>query len=80
MLSVFNRKAAESGVIAWDCRNNEEVMLCPYGLLWAGDNPMQAKECCQTGLSCNYFCGTCKVGGTKQYKSSEEGFEQIFEV
>lgn len=74
------RKAADTGIIAWDCRNEEEVVLCPYGLFWAGDNPMQAEECSQAGLACNYFCRTCKVGGTKQYKASDEGFQNIFKV
>ncbi|KAH9949290.1 hypothetical protein B0H21DRAFT_889914 [Amylocystis lapponica] len=71
-------KAADAGVVAWDCRNNEEVMLCPYGLFWAGDNPMQAEECSHAGLGCNYFCRTCKVGGTKEYKASNDGFQKIF--
>ncbi|OAX30721.1 hypothetical protein K503DRAFT_704902, partial [Rhizopogon vinicolor AM-OR11-026] len=34
--------AAEHGVIAWDCKYEEEIMLVPYGLFKAGDNPMQA--------------------------------------
>ncbi|KIK75213.1 hypothetical protein PAXRUDRAFT_173456, partial [Paxillus rubicundulus Ve08.2h10] len=49
-------KAAASGVVAWDCRDNEEVMLIPQGLFFGGDNPMQGEECSQAGLTCNYFC------------------------
>ncbi|KAH7919605.1 hypothetical protein BV22DRAFT_968262, partial [Leucogyrophana mollusca] len=71
-------EAAESGVITWDCRDEEEVMLVPYGLFVAGDNPMQAEECSHAGLNCNYFCRTCDVGGTKQYKESEMGYNSIF--
>ncbi|KAI6141214.1 hypothetical protein BKA82DRAFT_4331740 [Pisolithus tinctorius] len=52
--------AAELGIIAWDCRDNEEVMLILYGLFHAGDNPMQAEECSQ--------------GGTKEHKESEQGY------
>ncbi|KAG1878687.1 hypothetical protein C8R48DRAFT_590573 [Suillus tomentosus] len=70
--------AAESGVVAWDCKYNEEVMLIPYGLFVAGDNPMQAEECSHAGLNCNYFCRTCDVGGTKQHKESAAGYESIF--
>lgn len=73
-------KAAENGVVAWDCLYEEEVILRPYGLLWAGDNPMQAEECSHAGLSCNYFCRTCQVGGTKEYKRSDEGYQSLFEV
>ncbi|KAG1855245.1 hypothetical protein F4604DRAFT_2042442 [Suillus subluteus] len=70
--------AAKSGVVAWDCKDNEEVMLIPYGLFLAGDNPMQAEECSHAGLNCNYFCRTCDVGGTKEYKESAAGYESIF--
>ncbi|KAG2104656.1 uncharacterized protein F5147DRAFT_746518 [Suillus discolor] len=70
--------AAQSGVVAWDCKDEEEVMLIPCGLFLAGDNPMQAEECSHAGLDCNYFCRTCNVGGTKEYKASEEGYNSIF--
>lgn len=72
--------AAQSGVVAWDCKDEEEVMLIPCGLFLAGDNPMQAEECSHAGLNCNYFCRTCNVGGTKEYKASEEGYNSIFKV
>ncbi|KAG2155021.1 uncharacterized protein EDB93DRAFT_1247977 [Suillus bovinus] len=70
--------AADSGIIAWDCKDQEEVMLIPYGLFIAGDNPMQAEECSHAGFNCNYFCQTCDVGGTKEYKTSNEGYNSIF--
>ncbi|KAG2145797.1 hypothetical protein DEU56DRAFT_708851, partial [Suillus clintonianus] len=70
--------AAESGIIAWDCKYEEEVFLIPYGLFLAGDNPMQAEECSHAGLNCNYFCRTCEVGGTKDYKASAVGYSSLF--
>ncbi|KAG2064482.1 hypothetical protein BDR04DRAFT_1130742 [Suillus decipiens] len=70
--------AAESGIVAWDCKDGEEVMLIPYGLFVTGDNPMQAEECSHAGLNCNYYCRTCDVGGTKEYKESETGYTSIF--
>ncbi|KAG1741898.1 uncharacterized protein EDB91DRAFT_1052457 [Suillus paluster] len=70
--------AAQSGVMAWDCKYNKEVMLIPYALFLAEDNLMQAKECSHAGLNCNYFCRTCDVGGTKEYKESEAGYNSIF--
>jgi hypothetical protein len=72
--------AAESDIVAWDCKDGEEVMLIPYGLFVAGDNPMQAEECSHAGLNCNYYCRTCDVGGTKEYKESETGYTSIFNV
>ncbi|KAF8840947.1 hypothetical protein BDN67DRAFT_1048545, partial [Paxillus ammoniavirescens] len=74
--SILN--AAESGIVTWDCRDNEEVMLIPRGLFHGGDNPMQAEECSQGGLTCNHFCRTCDVGGTKEHKESEEGYRSLF--
>ncbi|KAG2086659.1 uncharacterized protein F5147DRAFT_659159 [Suillus discolor] len=70
------RKAAESGVFTWDCKHEEEVMLELYGLFLGGNNPMQAEECSQAGLHCNYFCRTCEVGRTKEYKESDEGYKR----
>jgi hypothetical protein len=64
----------------WDCKTEEEVLLLPYDLFHAGDNPMQAEECSHSGLNSNLFCPTCKVGGTKIFKSSDEGFAMLFEV
>lgn len=77
---MFLRKAGDQGIVAWDCIAEEEVLLCPYGLLWAGDNPMQAEECSQAGLACNHFCNKCWVGGTKKYKRSDEGYLTLFMV
>ncbi|KAG1723623.1 hypothetical protein EDB19DRAFT_1898050 [Suillus lakei] len=70
--------AAQSGVMVWDYKYNEEVMLIPYGLFLAGDHLMQAEECSHAGLSCNYFCRTCDVGGTKAYKESKAGYNSTF--
>ncbi|KAG2142878.1 uncharacterized protein EDB93DRAFT_1088580 [Suillus bovinus] len=72
--------AAEFGIVAWDCKDNQEVMLIPYAFFVAGDNPMQAKECSHAGLNCNYYCRTCEVGGTKEYKESKAGYNSIFNV
>ncbi|KIK80276.1 hypothetical protein PAXRUDRAFT_15881 [Paxillus rubicundulus Ve08.2h10] len=72
------RKAANNGIITWDCKLCQEVMLIPYKLFLTGDNPMQAEECSHGGLKCNYFCRTCKVSGTNAEKKSDEGDCEIF--
>jgi hypothetical protein len=41
---------------------------------------MQAEECSQGGLSCNYLCQTCDVGGTKEHKEPEKGYCSLFKV
>ncbi|KAI6138163.1 hypothetical protein BKA82DRAFT_4333266 [Pisolithus tinctorius] len=73
------KHAAETGMIAWDCHDEEEVFLIPNGLFHTGDNPMQAEICSQGGLNCNYFCRTCHVGGTKDYKESDSRYCTLFE-
>lgn len=79
-MTCTHRKAVESGIFAWDCKDNEEVMLVLCCLFLGGENPMHAEECSHTGLHCNYFCRTCEVGGTKEYKESDEGYNSIFVV
>ncbi|KAG0693798.1 hypothetical protein DFH29DRAFT_985413 [Suillus ampliporus] len=59
---LFIVDAADSGIVAWDCKDQEEVMLI-----------------FTAGLNCtNYFCRTYDVGGTKEYKASDEGYHNIF--
>lgn len=55
-------------------------MIRPFVLFLPGDNPMQAEECSHSGLSSNFFCRTCMVGGTKKFKVSDEGYSTLFEV
>ncbi|KAL4077519.1 hypothetical protein J3A83DRAFT_4356546 [Scleroderma citrinum] len=74
-------KAATDGIIAWDCKLQQEVMLIPYKLcIYGGDNPMQAEECSHGGLKCKYLCHTCRVGGTNVEKKFDKGYCEIFKV
>jgi hypothetical protein len=41
---------------------------------------MQAEECSHGGLTCNIFCRTCHVGGTKEFKQSDVGYRSVFTV
>ncbi|KIO17254.1 hypothetical protein M407DRAFT_33083 [Tulasnella calospora MUT 4182] len=72
-------KAWEAGVPAFDCKGVEEVVLRPYALFFPGDNPMQAEHCSQAGLSCNFFCRSCKVGGKRAFKETDEGYSTLFQ-
>jgi hypothetical protein len=65
---------------AWDVQNQCEVLVRPYILVMSGDNPMQAMECSSTGLNSCLFCRTCMVGGTNEYKASDEGYSNLFTV
>ena len=73
-------KCTESGDPTFDCKYHEDIVLCPYALFFAGDNPMQAEECSHVGLKCNYFCRTCSIGGNFKFKESDEGYESLFHV
>lgn len=66
--------------VAWDCALDEEVLLVSYPVLHPGDNPMQAELASCAGLNANHFCRTCKVGGSKAYKESDEGFASLLKV
>jgi len=77
---LVSRKAFDEPIASWDCKMKEEVLLRPFGLLFAGDNPMQAELSSSAGLNSNYFCRTCKVGGTHKHKQSDTGFSQILAV
>ena len=44
------------------------------------DNPMLCECSLHVGLQGNYFCPRCKAGGTKDFKSSDIGFESLFQV
>ncbi|KAG8978184.1 hypothetical protein FRB93_011349 [Tulasnella sp. JGI-2019a] len=73
-------EAARLGIVAFDCLHDEELVLIPYALFFAGDNPMQAEECSHAGLTANHFCHTCHVGGSKKFKASDQGFQTLFET
>ena len=79
-LSPFTRRATNNPIVAFDIKDQEEVVLIPYELIVSGDNLMQAEECSHGGLRCNYFCCTCKVGGTDAEKKTDEGYTDIFQV
>ena len=80
LMSGTQRKAAETGVLTWDVKYQEEIMLISYNLFYVGDNPMQAKECSHAGLRSNFFCCTCKVGGMTAAKKMDAGYISIFKV
>lgn len=80
LMSGTQRKAAETGVLTWDVKYQEEIMLIPYDLFHVGDNPMQAEECSHAGLRSNFFCRTCKVGGMTAAKKTDAGYISIFKV
>ncbi|KAG8731268.1 hypothetical protein FRC12_019809 [Ceratobasidium sp. 428] len=71
-------EAFNSPAVAFDCVLQEEVLVRPYALFWAGDNPMQAKHC-STGMSSNHFCRTCNAGGSDKFKQSFDGYKLLFE-
>ncbi|KAJ7926390.1 hypothetical protein B0H13DRAFT_1599543 [Mycena leptocephala] len=67
-------------VVASDCDVNEPVLLSLYGLPFASYNPMQAELCGCAGLYTNFFCRTCKAGGTRDWKQSNEGFADVLKA
>ncbi|KAF8256788.1 hypothetical protein EI94DRAFT_1849401 [Lactarius quietus] len=83
MLHQWNscvRKALDLPVVTYDCKTRKEIMIIPYLIFTASDNPMHAEQTSHCGLNSNYFCRTCHVGGTKAYKKTDEGFGKLFEI
>ncbi|KAG8795703.1 hypothetical protein FRC12_010940 [Ceratobasidium sp. 428] len=72
-------EAFNSPAVAFDCVLQEEVLVRPYALFWAGDNPMQAEHCSSTGMNSNHFCRTCDAGGSDDFKQSFDGYKSLFE-
>ncbi|CAE6440442.1 unnamed protein product [Rhizoctonia solani] len=65
-------------IVAYDCQNEEEVLIRGYPALSAADNPMQSEQCSCQLQNANYFCRTCGAGGTSKFKQSESGYETLF--
>ncbi|KAL4073090.1 hypothetical protein V8B97DRAFT_2022926 [Scleroderma yunnanense] len=72
------QEEAESDIFTWDSKYEEEVMVIPYDHFHGVDSPIQAEECNHKGLKCNYFCWTCKVGGTNVEKRTDRGYIDLF--
>ncbi|KAG8796301.1 hypothetical protein FRC12_000716, partial [Ceratobasidium sp. 428] len=71
-------EAFDNPVVAFDCVTKEEVLVRPFALFWAGDNPMQAEHCSSSGLNSSHFCRTCDVGGSDEHKQSLAGYKSLF--
>ncbi|EUC62448.1 hypothetical protein RSOL_420510, partial [Rhizoctonia solani AG-3 Rhs1AP] len=67
----------QNPVIAYDCENQEEILIRGYPALSAADNPMQAEQCSCQLQNANYFCRTCGAGGSAEFKQSEIGYESL---
>ena len=80
LMFMTHRQACAPGVAAYDCQEREECLLMTFPLLIPADNPMQAEQCSQAGLTANKFCRTCTVGGPQAFKRSDEGYVSLFQV
>ena len=49
---------------AWDCENEEPILVFPVVLALLGDNPMQSEFACHIGMRGKFFCRECWVKGT----------------
>ncbi|KAF8607876.1 hypothetical protein BDV93DRAFT_487814 [Ceratobasidium sp. AG-I] len=65
--------------ISFDALTKREVLVRPYVLMWPGDNPMQAEACSCASLKSNFMCRTCGVGGTQDFKRTDEGYLSLIQ-
>ncbi|KAH9920588.1 uncharacterized protein B0H18DRAFT_936500 [Fomitopsis serialis] len=72
---------SELGAIrVWDSVKERHILIRPWLLFLPGDNPMQAELCSHIGLKGNFFCRTCHVGGSQEFKQSNEGFPSLTKI
>jgi hypothetical protein len=79
-ITYYCSESFDKMITAWDVQENCEVLLRPYIHAILSDNPMQAQECSSSGLQSAKFCRTCDIGGTNEFKSSDKGYAQLFQV
>lgn len=66
LINIPHSEARKKGIFAYDCELQENVMLMPWILAMAGDNPMQSEFASHIGLSGTCFCRVCTVRGADQ--------------
>lgn len=66
--------------VCFDSRTRKEVLIRVWPLFLPADNPMAAELCSCAGLACNFFCRSCKAGGSQDLKASKAGYESLFQV
>ncbi|EUC62774.1 hypothetical protein RSOL_454510 [Rhizoctonia solani AG-3 Rhs1AP] len=69
------------GVMAYDCKVNEDVIIVPWVYAMQGDNPMQSELCSHIGMTGKFFCRICKVWGKDkdQVNDQESEIERVQE-
>ena len=74
----FDRESQAHPIVAYDSARYQECMfsLVPNGVF--GDNPQQSEECSHIGLNGNHMCHGCKVGGTTEHKTSDDGYHSLY--
>lgn len=80
LILILFRDGFNNPTVAFDSETGEEILIRPFSLFWAGDNPMQAEHCSSHGLNSSHFCRTCDVGGTEEFKRSLVGYQSLFKV
>ena len=80
ILTVEYYRQSRQGIIAYDVLLEGECMFFFNIFSQLQDNPMLCECTSHVGLQGNYFCPRCKAGGTKEFKSSDIGFDSLFQV
>ncbi|TDL13734.1 hypothetical protein BD410DRAFT_779140, partial [Rickenella mellea] len=65
---------------AYDAEDNCEILFRVLVHNLPADNPQQSDTASHIGLNSNHFCRRCHVGGSEEYKVSDEGYSSLFSV
>jgi hypothetical protein len=77
---ILNKTISGKWKDAYDCLLEQEILFTVHPHCLPADNPQQAKSSSCAGLGSNFNCRYDHMGGSKEYKETNEGYHAMFKV